>query len=85
MQIAFFFKFNIYKPLAALRAMGLAERLAEFGEGSWQILNNSLSQGWGGEVESAKICESGMECLWLSGARTGQVRKVENNLEFIWG
>jgi len=37
----FIYLFNIYKPIAALRAMGLVERLANFGEGSWQILNNS--------------------------------------------
>ena len=39
--ILFFYLFNIYKPLAALSAMGLAKRLAKFGEESWQIFNNS--------------------------------------------
>jgi len=37
----FIYLFNIYKPLATLRAMGLAEWLAKFGEGSWPIFNNS--------------------------------------------
>ena len=54
--------------------MGLAEWLAKFGEGSWQILNNSCDQGWRwgvGERQNMRVGDGVFVAEW-SEERAGE-------------